>query len=120
MPNIPISINFVYGLGFFILGHICAWFQLNSQFAWEWWEDKPLLAVGIYCVPVGLSFWMATRYIFEETGEAWSGRFMGFAASYFVFPLLTYLFLNESMFTTKTMICIALSFCIMGVQLFWR
>ena len=85
MPNISISINFVYGLGFFILGHICAWFQLNSQFAWEWWEDKPLLAVGIYSIPVGLSF-----------------------------------FLNETMFTTKTMVCIGLSFCIMGVQLFWR
>jgi hypothetical protein len=116
MPNI----NFLYGIGFFILGHICAWFQLNSQFAWEWWKDKPLLAVGIYSIPVGLSFWMATRYIFEETGEAWSGRFMGFAASYFVFPILTYLLLGESMFTTKTMICIALSCCIMGVQLFWR
>ena len=108
------------GMGFFILGHIFAWFQLNSQFAWEWWKDKPLAAVLIYSIPVGLCFWYASKFIFEETGAAWSGRFMGFAASYFVFPLLTWAILNESMFTAKTMLCIMLSVCILLIQIFWR
>ena len=115
-----VSPKILAGIGFFIIGHICAWFQLNSQFVWEWWKDKPLLAVGIYSVPVGLSFWMATRCIFEETGAAWSARFMGFAASYFVFPLLTWVLLEESMLTPKTLTCIALSCMILAVQIFWR
>ena len=97
-----VSPKMLAGIGFFIIGHICAWFQLNSQFVWEWWRDKPLLAVGIYSVPVGLSFWMATRLIFEETG------------------LLTWVLLNESMLTPKTLTCIALSCMILAVQVFWR
>jgi len=110
----------VAGIGLFTLGHIFAWFQFNSQFVWEWWEDKPFLAVGVYAIPVGLCFWHATRLVFEETAAAWSARLLGFAASYFVFPLLTWAFLHESMFTPKTLICIFLSCLIVAVQLFWK
>ena len=117
---LQISNNLIAACCLFALGQSLAWFQINSQFVWEWWRDKPLLAVGIYSVPVGLSFWMATRLIFEETGAAWSARFMGFAASYFVFPLLTWVLLNESMLTPKTLTCIALSCMILAVQVFWR
>ncbi len=112
--------NVLIGMGFFIVGHVCAWFQLNSQFVWEWWRERPLLTVCIYSVPVGFSFLMASRYIYDETGEAWSARFMGFAASYFVFPLLTWLLLKESMFTVKTLTCIALSCMILAIQIYWR
>jgi len=37
------TFNMIAGVGFFILGHMFAWFQLNSQFAWNWWKDKPFL-----------------------------------------------------------------------------
>jgi hypothetical protein len=108
------------GFLFFILGHMFAWFQLNSQFAWDWWRDRPLTAVLTYSIPVGLCFWYASKLIFEETGAVWSARFMGFAASYFVFPALTWFILNESMMTAKTMLCILLSMCIVLIQIFWR
>jgi hypothetical protein len=36
------------------------------------------------------------------------------------FPFLTWYFLNESMFTTKTMLCVLLSAIIVGIQLFWK
>jgi hypothetical protein len=114
------TFNIMAGIGLFILGHIFAWFQLNSQFVWEWWQDKPFVAVGIYSVPVGTCFWYATKLIVDETGAAWSSRFLGFAASYFVFPLLTYALLNESMLTPKTLACIFLSTLIVAVQLFWK
>jgi hypothetical protein len=45
---------------------------------------------------------------------------LGFGVSYFTFPFLTWWLLNESMFTTKTMLCVALSFIIVAIQLFWR
>ena len=25
----------------FSLGHMLAWFQLNSQYIWDWWRDHP-------------------------------------------------------------------------------
>ena len=108
------------GVSLFILGHTFAWFQLNSQFVWEWWKDRPLVAVGLYSVPVGLCFWYATRLIVEDTGTVWTSRFLGFASSYFVFPVLTWYLLNESMLTAKTLVCVFLSFLIIGVQIFWR
>jgi hypothetical protein len=45
---------------------------------------------------------------------------LGFGVSYLTFPILTYLILKESMFTPKTMACVFLSFCIIGIQIFWK
>ncbi len=109
-------------LGFALccLGHIFAWFQLNSQFAWEWWRDRPIFTVCLYAVPTGLSFLYGAKLIVGEVEEVWSARLLAFAASYLIFPFLTWWILNESPFTTKTMICIFLSFMIIAVQLFWN
>ena len=48
----------------------------------------------------------------------WGARFLGFSASWLVFPLLTWALMGESMFTTKTLVCMALSFAIMAVQIY--
>jgi len=40
--------------------------------------------------------------------------------SYLTFPLLTWYFLHESMFTAKTMVCVGLAFVIALIQLLWR
>lgn len=79
-----------------------------------------MLTVAMYSIPVGLCFWYATHLVVAETGAVWSSRFLGFAASYFVFPILTWALLGESMFTPKTMICVFLSCLIVAVQLFWK
>ena len=107
-------------MGFFLVGHILAWFQLNSQFVWEWWRERPVLTVAIYSVPVGLSFLLGTKLVVAETGTLWSSRFLAFAASYLAFPLLTWYFMQEGMLTPKTLICTFLSCLIIAVQLFWK
>jgi hypothetical protein len=107
------------GILFFVIANIIIWLQVNSQFIWDWWRDKPLTATLIYSIPFGLVFWYAVKYTVEATGELWSARLIGFGASYLVFPLMTFYIANESMFTTKTMICVALSLLIMAIQLFW-
>ena len=71
-------------------GHAFGWFTFNSQLVWDYWKEKSLLA----CIV--------------------------FAASYVIFPVLTWWFLNESMLTTKTLICIMLSLVIVFIQAFWR
>lgn len=107
------------GIGFFIIANIIIWLQANSQFVWEWWKNKPILTTVIYSIPFGLAFWYAAKYTYEGTGEIWSARLIGFGASYLVFPVMTYYIAGESMFTTKTMICVFLSFLIVAIQLFW-
>lgn len=110
----------VIGTILFILGQTAVWFQLNSQLVWEWWEDKPIITALIFSVPISIAFWYGTKNIYTETGSAWSSRYVGFATSYFTFPLMTWYFLNESMFTSKTLICTGLAIAIMGVQVFWK
>ena len=79
-----------------------------------------MLAVSLYALPIGLSFWLGSKFMYQETEELWAGRFVGFAASYFVFPILTWWLHHESPFTTKTIICVVLSIMIMLVQIFWK
>jgi hypothetical protein len=110
----------ISGVALFVLGQALAWFQLNSQFVWEWWQTRPLVAVGIFSIPVGLCFWHGSRLIMESTGELWSARFLAFAASYISFPLLTWWFLNESPLTLKTGVCSLLALTIVLLQIFWR
>jgi hypothetical protein len=101
-------------------GQMLIWFQLYSHYIWEWWEGKPLHAALIYGIPASLCFWYGTKMAVDTTEEAWTARLLGFGMSYLTFPVLTWWFLNESMFTTKTMICVLLSFAIVSIQLFWR
>ena len=108
------------GFAFFCCGGTLTWFLNNSQFVWDWWEDKPLLTASIYAIPAGMLYWYGTKYAYAGLGEIWGARFMAFSASYVVFPVLTYFLLKESMFTMKTMLCVMLSVCIVLIQLFWK
>jgi len=112
--------NIVLGTFFLIAGQILVWFMNNSQFAWEWWKDKPIFTCLIYCFPASLLFWYGSKYSYAGLGEAWGSRLLGFGVSYLTFPILTYLILKESMFTPKTLACVFLSFCIIGIQIFWK
>ena len=108
------------GVLFFTLGHIFAWFQFNSQFVWEWWKDRPFVAVLTYSIPMGLCFWTATKYIVTETNELWAARLMGYGVGIIIFSILSYTMMKESIFTTKTMLCLILSCIIIGIQVFWK
>lgn len=115
------SQEMLYGIGFFILGHTLGWFAGNLQFVWQYWEDKPLLATILFGTPAGLAFWYGTKFCFEATGgELWSVRFIAAIFSYTVFPVMTWYFLNESVFTPKTMISIILALSILFVQIYYN
>ena len=105
---------------FFAVAQMMAWFQLYSQFVWEWWIDRPITSVLTFGIPAGLCFWYGTNIAVNAMGEAWGPRLLIFGMSYLTFPLLTWWLLNESMFTLKTMLCILLSFTIVSIQLFWK
>lgn len=114
------ELKIAIGIAFFIVGNILAWFQFNSQFVWEWWKDKSILSNFIFAIPMGLCFWYAIKYIVEDTGELWTSKLIGFGVSNVIFAILTYLLLKESMFTTKTLICLALSVVIVSIQVLWK
>ena len=104
----------------FFTAQILVWFQSNSQLVWDWWKDKPIFTALLYALPISLLFWYGTKYIYAATTELWTARLLGFGISYMTFPILTYYFLNESMFTTKTLLCTALAVMIIMIQIFWK
>ena len=111
------SANMMIGMFLYLCGHVLAWYTHNLQFAYEWWKDKPILSNILFGVPCGFAFWYGTRYVMIATEELWTSRFIAFSISYVTFPLLTWHYLNESMFTAKTLICTFLAFLIVAVQI---
>jgi hypothetical protein len=101
---------------FFILGHTMGWFAGNAQFVWDYWKDKAIMATLLFGTPAGLFFWYGTKFAYEHIESLWSVRFLAAALSYFIFPVLTWYFMGETMFTLKTTISIVLAFSILAVQ----
>ena len=87
-----------------ISGHVLAWYQTYSQFIWEWCKDNLIYLPLIFSIPTGYLFLYGMRFAIEEMGEVWGDRLLAFGLYYMVLYLLTYYYLNESMFETKKML----------------
>jgi len=111
--------NLYIGIALVFLGQIIGWFQLNSQYLSNWWAGKPWLTAIVLGIPCSVAFWYSWRMIVDETGSAWTARFIGSSAGLIVFPILTWFLLGETMFTPKTMICLSLAVLIILIQLFY-
>ena len=69
---------------------------------------------------VGAKIYFGTKYIYDSAGALWTCRFLGFTSGMFVFTILTWYYMNESVFTFKTMLCILLSAIILAIQIFMK
>ena len=104
-------------IGIFLLNNILIWYQLNSQLVWDWAKGtKSMWIMSLLGVPISLLFWYATKIGYEGFGNLWAVRFMGFATSMLTFPVMTWLYLGETI-TLKTLVTILLAFIIMLLQL---
>ena len=109
--------NVVTGVSALILVHILVWLTTNLQLV-EGWKDSGKIwwvIIGL-AIPTSLIAAYATRMLYISLDSAWSIRFIGFGTSYLVFPVMTWILLGESMFTLKTLLCIALSIVILMIQ----
>jgi len=101
----------------FLLNNILIWYQLNSQLVWDWAKGtKSMWIMSLLGIPISLLFWYATKVGYEGFGNLWAVRFMGFATSMLTFPVMTWLYLGETI-TLKTLVTILLAFIIMLLQL---
>ena len=107
----------VLAIGIFFLNNILIWYQLNSQLVWDWAKGtKSMWIMSLMGIPISLIFWYATKIGYEGFGNLWAVRFMGFATSMLTFPVMTWLYLGETI-TLKTLVTILLAFIIMLLQL---
>ena len=101
----------------FLLNNILIWYQLNSQLVWDWAKGtKSMLVMSLLGIPISMLFWYATKWGYIGFGNLWAVRFMGFATSMLTFPIMTWLYLGETI-TLKTLVTILLALIIMLLQL---
>jgi hypothetical protein len=112
------NIKMIYAICCFIVGHSLGWYAHNLQFVSEYWKDKVLLPIFLFGVPCLIAFWWGTRFAMEAHPELWTARFVAAVFSYLTFPIMTWWYLGESMFTLKTLLCVFLAFCILLIQIF--
>ena len=101
----------------FIINNIAIWYQLNGQLVWDFWKSpKGIITSLLMGIPITGMFWLATKWGYIGFGTLWPVRFMGFATSMMTFPVMTWLYLGETI-TLKTLVTILLAFIIMLLQL---
>ena len=101
----------------FILSQILIWYQLNSQLVWKWAEGtKSMWIMSLLGIPISILMWLCTKWGYVGFGNLWAVRFVGFATSMLVFPIMTYFYLGEPM-TLKVIVTIILAIIIMLLQL---
>ena len=94
----------IHALLLYILGSIFAFFQQNLQYIIPWWKGKEILSALVFSIPIGYFYLLSWTYFTDKFGSVWSTRFIFFGFSYLIFPVLSYVFLNESPVTFKNFI----------------
>lgn len=113
------NINILYGILFIIVGHVIAWFQLNSQFKWDWAKEHTW-AMALLGIPCSYLFIWSTKYLVEGMGGLlWPTRFIGFGVGMVIYAILVGYFFNEGI-TTKTFISLLLAICLICIQVLWK
>ena len=101
----------------FVFANILVWYQLNSQLVWEWAKGaKSMWIMSLLGIPISVLLWYCTKIGYIGFGNLWAVRFMGFATSMLVFPIMTYFYLGEPM-TLKVIVTLILALIIMLLQL---
>jgi hypothetical protein len=107
----------LYTIFLFVIANIIIWYQLNSQLVWEWAKGaKSMWIMSLLGIPISLLLWYCTKIGYIGFGNLWAVRFMGFATSMLVFPIMTYFYLGEPM-TLKVITTLILAIIIMLLQL---
>ena len=112
--------NFILGILFAAIAQGLTFIQLQGQFKWDWMKDHPFIVACIGGVPISLLYIFSVKYlVLAYDGEKWPSRLIGFAVGAIVFTIMSWAWFKEPL-TPKTLICLALSIGIMGIQLFWK
>ena len=113
------NINLIYGILFFIIAHIGAFFQLNGQFKWDWFAKNEWIVAACGFILSFFYIW-GTKYTVAGTeGLLWPARFIGFGLGMVIYALGVSYFFNEGI-TTKTLISLGLCLILICIQVFWK
>tara|TARA_B100001057_G_scaffold184071_1_gene184729 strand:+ start:2097 stop:2441 length:345 start_codon:yes stop_codon:yes gene_type:complete len=109
-----------FGILCFLLAQVIIWFQTNAQFLNTWAKDNPWTLSLVGGTLISILFIKGTANVagFYD-GLIWPSRIISFATGILSFAFLTWWILKEPL-TMKTIVCLVLSFIIVGIQIFWK
>ena len=112
--------NFILGIIYAVIAQGLTFAQLQGQFKWDWMKEHPIAVACIGGVPISLLYIFSVKHlVLAYDGEKWPSRLLGFAVGAIVFTIMSWAWFREPL-TLKTLICLGLALCIMGIQLFWK
>ena len=112
-------IMLIIGIVFAFVAQTLTFFQLQGQLKYSWIKDNYWLTV-LAGIPISMLFMYSVKNMITAfNGEMWPSRLIGFSIGAMVFTLLSWKVFEEPL-TTKTYVCLFLSFLILVIQLFWK
>ncbi len=107
----------IIGIFFGIIAQIVVFFQLQGPMKYAWFKNHYWLVV-LLGIPASMFFMYSVKnMVIAYNGQMWPSRLIGFSIGAIVFTYFSWSLFNEPI-TTKTLICLLLSFTILGIQLF--
>jgi multidrug transporter EmrE-like cation transporter len=107
----------IIGIFFGIIAQILVFFQLQGSLKYDWFKNNYWLVV-LLGIPASMFFMYSVKnMVIAYNGQMWPSRLIGFSIGAIVFTYFSWSLFNEPL-TTKTLICLFLSFTILGIQLF--
>jgi multidrug transporter EmrE-like cation transporter len=111
--------HLVMGTLYGIIAQIITFLQLQGNIKWGWLQKYPILTL-LASIPMGYLFIKSVEhFVAAYNGAIWPSRLIGFAIGIIVFALMSF-FLFKEPINAKTIVCLILSCCILGVQIFWK
>jgi hypothetical protein len=111
------SIIFIFTV--YTISQVFTFYQLQGHLWNKWIKENPLL-MTLFGIPIGYFVILASRQMVHlYDGQTWPNRIIGFVLGVFVFSFMSWIMLKEPI-TTKTIVCLILSFAVLCIQLFWK
>jgi len=111
--------SLLYGIFLYAIAHIIAFFQLNSQFKWEWFKHHEWVTV-LMGIPISFLLIVGARQVVNSLdGLLWPARFIGFGVGMIIYAILVSYFFNESI-SSKTAVSLLLAITLICVQVLWK
>jgi len=102
-----------------VLAQTLTFLQLQGRWKYEWMRDHQWVMV-LLGIPISMLFMTSVSLMVQHfDGQLWPSRLIGFVIGTVMFTIMSVSLFGEPI-TIKTAICLALSFIILMVQLFWK
>jgi hypothetical protein len=111
--------SFAIGFGWFLLGHIAVFFQLNGQFKWDWFKQNEFILAACGLVISYFYIWGTKHTVEAFEGLLWPARFVGFGVGMLVYAFGVSYFFKEGI-TNKTFISLLLCIILIAIQVLWK